>query len=124
MQIARKSSKSYFAEAAKTSFVLWLAAKTSLVLQTNLRVAYGVRTPTEQQIRSLCAWQIMELQKLLFLDVAWLKIVQYLVLACHAEPCFDNHSDLRRHIQCTDGLRALGAATGSVRPALVVQLVV
>ena len=42
LQIARKSSKSYFAEAAKTSFVLWLAAKTVLFLQTNLRVAYGV----------------------------------------------------------------------------------
>ena len=48
LQITRKSSKSYFAaksyfaEAAKTSFVLWLAAKTVLFLQTNLRVAYGV----------------------------------------------------------------------------------
>ena len=39
LQIARKSSKSYFASSAKTSFVLWLAAKAVLLLQTNLRVA-------------------------------------------------------------------------------------
>ena len=48
LQIARKSSKCYFAEATKTSLVWCLAAKAGLLLQTNPRVAYGARSTTYQ----------------------------------------------------------------------------